>query len=299
MEDKMMYVTLANGVEVPQLAYGVYQVAPGECVRCVREALEVGYRHFDTAQSYFNEEQVGTAVAASDVDRSDVFLTTKVWIEHYGEGSTRASVEGSLRKLGTDYLDLVLLHQPFGDVYGAWRDLVRLYEEGKARAIGVSNFYVDRMVEFCEFNDVAPMVNQMETHPLNQQVELMEWESRYNVRPEAWAPFGEGRGGLFENPDLVEIGEAHGKSAAQVMLRWNLQRGVIVLPKSVHRDRMEQNFDVFDFALTEGEMARIASLDTATSVFFDHRDPVMVGWFSKMVEERKGRHDASGGEKGW
>ena len=295
----MMYVTLANGVEVPQLAYGVYQVEPGECERCVREALEIGYRHIDTAQSYFNEEQVGAAIAASDVDRSDVFLTTKVWIEHYGEGSTRASVEGSLRKLGTDYLDLVLLHQPFGDVYGAWRDLVRLYEEGRVRSIGVSNFYVDRLVEFCEFNDVAPMVNQMETHPLNQQVELMEWESRYDVRPDACAPFGEGRGGLFENPVLMEIGESHGRSAAQVMLRWNLQRGVIVLPKSVHRDRMEQNFDVFGFELTEDEMERIAALDTATSAFFDHRDPAMVGWFSKMVEERGGRHDSSREEKRW
>ncbi len=299
MADTMMYVTLSNGVKVPQIGYGVYQVTQDECERCVRDALEVGYRHIDTAQSYFDEEQVGSAVAASDVDRADVFLTTKVWLEHYGEGATRASVEDSLRKLGTDYVDLVLLHQPFGDAYGAWRDLVRLYEEGKVRAIGISNFYVDRMVEFCEFNDVKPMVNQMETHPLNQQTELMAWEEKYHVRPEAWAPFGEGRGGLFENPVLAEIGATHGKTAAQVMLRWNLQRGVIVLPKSVHRERMEGNLDVLDFALSEDEMARIAALDTRTSSFFEHRDPEMVRWFAKMVEERKHQHDSSKEEKNW
>ena len=311
MADGMMYVTLSNGVEVPQIGYGVYQVVQDECERCVRDALEVGYRHIDTAQSYFNEEQVGSAqsyfneeqvgsaVAASGVDRADVFLTTKVWLEHYGEGATRASVEDSLRKLGTDYVDLVLLHQPFGDAYGAWRDLVRLYEEGKVRAVGVSNFYVDRLVEFCEFNDVAPMVNQMETHPLNQQAELMEWEEKYRVRPEAWAPFGEGRGGLFENPVLAEIGAAHGKSTAQVMLRWNLQRGVIVLPKSVHRERMEENLDVLDFALSEDEMARIVALDTKTSSFFDHRDPEMVRWFAGIVEERRHQHDSSKEEKNW
>ncbi len=297
--DGMMYVTLSNGVRMPQLGYGVYQVTADECERCVREALEVGYRHIDTAQSYFNEEQVGRALAASGVAREDVFLTTKVWVEHFGEGSAAASVEDSLRKLGTDYVDLLLLHQPFGDTYGAWRDLVRLYEAGKARAIGISNFYVDRMVEFCEFNEVKPMVNQMETHPLCQQAELVEWERRYGVQPEAWAPFGEGRGGLFEDETLVEIGAAHGKTAAQVMLRWNLQRGVAVIPKSVHRERMEQNLDVFDFALTDAEMARIAALDTATSSFFSHRDPNMVQWFARVVEERKTNHDCRKDKKNW
>ena len=297
----MMYVTLSNGVKMPQLGYGVYQVTQDECERCVRDALEVGYRHIDTAQSYFNEEQVGAAIEASDVDRSDIFLTTKVWIEHYGEGATRASVEESLRKLKTDYLDLVLLHQPFGDTFGAWRDLVKLYGEGKVRAIGISNFYVDRMVEFCEFNGtgVAPMVNQMERHPLNQNTELQEWEAKYGVMPEAWAPFSEGRGGLFENPVLTQIGTAHGKTAAQVMLRWNLQRGVVVIPKSVHRERMEQNLDVFDFELTANEMAQIAALDTNTSSFFSHSDPVMVQWFAKMVEERKQNHDSSKEKKNW
>ena len=295
----MMYVELSNGVKMPQLGYGVYQVTQDECERCVRDALEVGYRHIDTAQSYFNEEQVGAAVAASGIDRADLWLTTKVWLEHYGEGATRASVEDSLRKLGTDYLDLVLLHQPFGDAFGAWRDLVRLYEEGKIRAIGISNFYVDRMVEFCEFNDVKPMVNQMERHPLNQNTELQEWEAKYNVVSEAWAPFGEGRGGLFENPVLAQIAEAHGKSTAQVMLRWNLQRGVVVIPKSVHRERMEQNLDVFDFELTAQEMAQIALLDTKTSSFFSHSDPAMIQWFANIVEERKSNHDCRQEKKNW
>ena len=299
MANDMMYVTLSNGVKMPQLGYGVYQVTQDECERCVADALAVGYRHIDTAQSYFNEEQVGEAVAKSGIDRSDLFLTTKVWLEHYGEGATRASVEESLRKLKTDYIDLVLLHQPFGDAFGAWRDLVRLYDEGKVRAIGISNFYADRMVEFCEFNEVVPMVNQMERHPLNQNTELQEWEARYGVQPEAWAPFGEGRGGLFENPVLAEIGAAHGKSTAQVMLRWNLQRGVAVIPKSVHRERMEQNLDVFDFELTADEMARIAALDTKTSSFFSHADPKMVQWFAQVVEERKTNHDCRKDQKNW
>ncbi|WP_322354594.1 aldo/keto reductase [Paratractidigestivibacter sp.] len=295
----MMYVELSCGVKMPQLGYGVYQVTQDECERCVRDALEVGYRHIDTAQSYFNEEQVGAAVAASGIDRADLWLTTKVWLEHYGEGATRASVEDSLHKLGTDYLDLVLLHQPFGDVFGAWRDLVKLYEEGKIRAIGISNFYVDRMVEFCEFNDVKPMVNQMERHPLNQNTELMEWEKKYGVVPEAWAPFGEGRGDLFENEVLAQIGAAHGKSTAQVMLRWNLQRGVVVIPKSVHRERMEQNLDVFDFELTAEQMAQIALLDTKTSSFFSHSDPAMIQWFANIVEERKSNHDCRQDKKNW
>lgn len=289
----MMYTTLSNGVRMPMLGYGVYQVTQNECERCVRDALEVGYRHIDTAQSYFNEEQVGNAIAASGIDRSELFLTTKVWLEHFGEGATRASVEDSLRKLKTDHIDLMLLHQPFGDVFGAWRDLVKLYEEGKVRAIGISNFHADRMVEFCEFNEVKPMVNQMERHPLNQNCELMEWEARYGIVPEAWAPFGEGRGGLFDNQVLVGIGAAHGKTTAQVMLRWNLQRGVVVIPKSVHRERMVENLDVFDFELTSEEMAAIAALDTKTSSFFSHADPKMVQWFAQLVEERKTRHDGA------
>ena len=299
MADDMMYVTLVNGVKMPQLGYGVYQVTQEECERCVLAALGVGYRHIDTAQSYFNEEQVGSALAKSGVPREDVFLTTKVWLEHYGEGSTRRSVEDSLRKLKTDYLDLVLLHQPFGDAYGAWRDLVKLYQEGKIRAIGVSNFYVDRLVEFCEFNEVVPMVNQMETHPLCQQTELLEWEAKYHVAPEAWAPLGEGRGGLLENPILAGIAQAHGKTVVQVILRWNLQRGVVVIPKSVHVERMRENLNVFDFELTAEEMDIIAAFDTKKSAFFDHRDPAMVQWFSKMVEERKRQHDCTQEKKRW
>lgn len=285
-----MYATLSNGVKMPMLGYGVYQVTTNECERCVRDALEVGYRHIDTAQSYYNEEQVGAAISESDIDRGEIFLTSKVWLEHFGESATRASVEDSLRKLKTDYIDLMLLHQPFGDVFGAWRDLIKLYEEGKVRAIGISNFYADRMVEFCEFNDVKPMVNQMERHPLNQNSELMKWENRYGIAPEAWAPFGEGRGGLFDNHVLAGIAAAHGKSTAQVMLRWNLQRGVTVIPKSVHRERMIENLDVFDFELTDEEMTAIAALDTKTSSFFSHADPKMVQWFAQMVEERKAEH---------
>ena len=298
-QNDMMYAELSNGVKMPQLGYGVYQVTQDECERCVRDALEVGYRHIDTAQSYFNEEQVGAAVAASGIERTDLWLTTKVWLEHYGEGATRASVEESLRKLKTDYLDLVLLHQPFGDAYGAWRDLVKLYEEGKVRAIGISNFYADRMVEFCEFNDAKPMVNQMERHPLNQNAELQEWEAKYDIVSEAWAPFGEGRGGLFENPVLAEIAASHSKSTAQVMLRWNLQRGVVVIPKSVHRERMEENLDVFDFELTDDEMAQIAALDTKTSSFFNHSNPAMVQWFANIVNERKTNHDCRQEKKNW
>ena len=298
-QNDMLYTTLANGVKMPMLGYGVFQVTQDECERCVRDALEVGYRHLDTAQSYFNEEQVGAAIASSGIDRDELFVTTKVWIEHFGPGATRASVENSLRKLRCDYVDLVLLHQPFGDTFGAWRDLVSLYEEGKVRALGVSNFYADRLVEFCEFNDVVPMVNQMERHPLNQNAELMEWERQYGVAPEAWAPLGEGRGGLFENEVLGRIGRAHGKTAAQVMLRWNMQRGVTVIPKSVHRERMAQNIDVFDFELTAEEMEAIAALDTKSSSFFSHADPKMVQWLSHMVEERKTQHDCTKEKKGW
>ncbi len=290
----MMYATLSNGVKMPMLGYGVYQVSQDECERCVRDALEVGYRHIDTAQSYANEEQVGTAIATSGIDRSELFITSKVWLEHYAEGATRASVEESLRKLKIDYIDLMLLHQPFGDVFGAWRDLVELYEEGKVRAIGISNFYADRMVELCEFNDFRPMVNQMERHPLNQNSELMEWEKKYGIVSEAWAPFGEGRGGLFGNHVLVDIAASHDKTTAQVMLRWNLQRGVAVIPKSVHRERMIENLNVFDFELSDKEMSAIAALDTRTSSFFSHADPKMVQWFAQMVEERKTTLRSSG-----
>lgn len=295
----MEHITLSNGVKMPVLGYGVYQVSKEECKRCVLDALRAGYRSIDTAQSYFNEEEVGEAMKESGIPREEIFLTTKVWIEHYGYEAAKASVMESMRKLQTDYLDLVLLHQPYGDAYGAWRALEELYEEGKIRAIGISNFYVDRMVEFSIFNRIRPMVNQMEVHIFNQQKQLKEYADKYGIQLEAWAPFGEGRGGTFENETIREIGEKYGKTTAQVMLRWQIQRGVVVIPKSTHYDRMVENFNVFDFALTEEEMNTIADLDTATSSFFSHQDPAMVEWFGKMVEERKEQHDSSKEKKNW
>lgn len=288
----MDYVTLSNGVKMPILGYGVYQVTKDECERCVMDALKVGYRSIDTAQSYFNEEEVGNAIKKSGVPREEIFLTTKVWIEHYGEETAYVSALESLRKLQTDYLDLLLLHQPFGDAYGAWRALERLYEEGKVRAIGISNYYVDRMVEFAGFNRIRPMVNQVEVHPFNQQIVAKEWMDKYGIQVEAWAPFGEGRGGLFENPVLQEIGAKYGKTTAQVMLRWHIQRDIVVIPKSIHIERMEENFNVFDFALRDDDMAEIAKLDKEESSFFSHQDPAMVEWFMKMVEERKNQHES-------
>lgn len=274
----MQYVTLSNGVKMPQLGYGVYQITPEDCERCVIDALSLGYRSIDTAQAYFNEQQVGNAIRKSGVPRDEIFLTSKVWISNYGEVKTRESVMVSLDKLQTDYLDLMLLHQPFGDSYGAWRALEALYEEGRIRAIGVSNFYPDRLVEFAMCSRISPMINQVETHPHNQQTEAMKWMKKYGVQTEAWAPFGEGRGGLFTDPVLTAIGEKYGKSAAQVMLRWNLQRGVVVIPKSTHKERMEENLNVFDFSLSDDDMKAIASLDKNVSSFFSHRDPAMVEW---------------------
>lgn len=295
----MEYVTLSNGVKMPILGYGVYQVTKDECERCVLDALEVGYRSLDTAQSYFNEEEVGSAMKKSGVPREEIFLTSKVWVEHYGYEETKKSVEESLRKLQTDYMDLMLLHQPFNDYYGAYRALEDLYDEGKLRAIGVSNFYPDRLVDIASFTRIPPMVNQIETHVLNQRVEDHKWMNKYQIAHEAWAPFGEGRGGLFGNEVLTSIGGKYGKTAAQVMLRWNIQRGVIVLPKSTHKERMIQNLDVFDFQLTDEDMSAVAELDTKTSAFFSHYDPNMVEWFVKMVEERKKQHDSSKEKKNW
>ena len=285
----MDYVTLANGVKMPQLGYGVYQVTKEECERCVLDALDVGYRAIDTAQSYFNEAEVGEAIAESGIDRKEIFLTTKVWIEHYGYEQAKESVLQSMEKLKTDYIDLVLLHQPFADYYGAYRALEDLYEEGKLRAIGVSNFYPDRLVDIASFARIKPMVNQIETHPLNQQIEAHEWLKKYGVIHEAWAPFGEGRGNMFTNPVLQEIGKKYDKTVAQVILRWQLQRGIVIIPKSTHKERMAQNLDVFDFTLTDVDMQDIAALDTKTSSFFSHQDPAIVEWFVKMVEERKGK----------
>ena len=285
----MEYVTLSNGIKMPILGYGVYQVTKDECERYVLDALKAGYRSLDTAQSYFNEEEVGAAIEQSGVLREDIFLTTKVWVEHYGYDACKRSVEESLKKLKTDYIDLMLLHQPFSDYYGAWRALEDLYEEGVIRAIGVSNFYPDRLVDIASFARIAPMVNQVETHPHNQQTEAKKWMDKYQIQHEAWAPFGEGRNGLFDEPTLAEIGAKYGKTTAQVILRWHIQRNTVVIPKSTHYERMVQNMDVFDFSLTDEDMARIASLDKEQSSFFSHYDPNMVEWFVKMVEERKTR----------
>lgn len=295
----MEYIALSNGVEMPILGYGVYQVTKEECERCVLDALKAGYRSIDTAQSYFNEEEVGSAIQKSGIAREDIFLTSKVWIENYGYEACWKSVEESMKKLQTDYLDLMLLHQPFSDYYGAWRALEELYEEGKLRAIGVSNFYPDRMVDIASFARIRPMVNQVETHPYNQQMIAKEYMDKYDVQIEAWAPFGEGRGGLFEDAMLKEIGAKYGKTTAQVMLRWHIQRGVVVIPKSTHYERMVENFDVFDFELTTEDMAQIAVLDKKESSFFSHYDPAMVEWFVKMVEERKSNRDSSKEKKNW
>ena len=295
----MKYVTLSNGVQMPMLGYGVYQVTKDECERCVLDALKVGYRLIDTAQSYFNEEEVGNALVNSGIPREEIFLTTKVWIEHYGYDECRASVLESLRKLKTDYLDLCLLHQPFSDVYGAYRALEDLMAEGKIRAIGISNFYVDRMVDIASFARVKPAVNQIEIHPHHQQNEQLEWHNKYGIQLEAWAPFGEGRGGMFDLPELKSIGEKYGKTPAQVMLRWHIQRGIVVIPKSTHIERMEENFNVFDFELTAEDIEVIAALDKNQSSFFSHTNPNMVEWFCKMVEERKKQHDSSKEKKAW
>lgn len=283
----MEFKILSNGVQMPILGYGVFQVTKEECERCVLDALKAGYRSIDTAQSYFNEEEVGNAIAKSGIPREQIFLTTKVWVEHYGYEEAKTSVLESLRMLKTNYIDLMLLHQPFSDYYGAWRALEELYEEGKIRAIGVSNFYPDRMVDIASFAKIRPMVNQVETHPYNQQIMAKQYMDKYGVQMEAWAPFGEGRGGLFEDKTLKAIGAKYNKSTAQVMLRWHIQRGVVVIPKSTHYERMVENFNVFDFALSEEDMEQIKMLDKNESAFFSHNDPVMVEWFVQMVEERK------------
>lgn len=285
----METVTLSNGVTMPKLGFGVYQIPAELTARCVANAIEVGYRHIDTAQSYMNETEVGEGIRMGGVDRSDLFITTKVWIEHYGYEQTRASVEESLRRLGLDYLDLVLLHQPFADVYGSWRALEDLYREGKIRAIGVSNFNPGRLADLAAFNEIAPMVDQVETNPFQQQVAAHENMAGRGVQHEAWAPFGEGRNGLFTDPTLSAIGEAHGKSVAQVVLRWLTQRDIVALAKSTHRERMAENLDIFDFALTDEEMARIATLDRKASLFFDHESPKTVDMFVQMVKDRHGK----------
>lgn len=278
----MKEVVLNNGVRMPILGYGVYQVDPREAERCVSDALSVGYRMIDTAQAYNNEEGVGNAVRKSGLQRDEVFLVSKVWISNYGYEKAKASIDDSLRRLQTDYIDLMLLHQPFCDRYGAYRALEEAYGEGKLRAIGVSNFYPDHLIDLAMNVDVRPMVNQVETHVFNQHRQDRKFMEELDCRIMSWGPLAEGRNGLFTNPVLAEIGNAHGQSVAQVALRFLLQDGVIIIPKSVHKERMEQNLSLFDFELTADEMARIETLDTAKSLFFDHHDgevtKMFMGW---------------------
>lgn len=278
----MEYVKLSNGVEMPILGYGVYQVPPQECERCVSDAIGVGYRSIDTAQAYRNEEGVGNAIRKCGVPREELFITTKVWISNASYDKAKASIDESLRKLQSDYADLLLIHQPFGDYYGTYRAMEEAYRAGKARAIGVSNFYPDRFVDIAEFNEIKPMVNQVETHVFNQQTEPQRIMEKYDTQIMSWGPFAEGRSGFFSNETLKEIGAQYGKSVAQVALRYLIQRGVVVIPKSTHIERMKENLDVFDFELSTDDMAAIATLDKGESLFFSHYDPATVEYLIGM-----------------
>lgn len=280
----MKYVELNNGVKMPILGFGVFQIADQEeCERCVLDAIEVGYRLIDTAQAYGNEEAVGKAVKKCGVSREELFITTKVWISNAGYGKAKESIEESLKKLQLDCLDLLLIHQPFNDYYGTYRAMVDLYKEGKIKAIGVSNFYPDRLIDLIQFSEIVPAVNQVETHVFNQQVKAQEIMKKYGVQIQAWAPFAEGLNNLFSNEALKSVGERYNKSTAQVALRYLIQRGVSVLPKTVSKERMKQNIDVFDFELTKEDMDVIAALDKGESLFFSHYDPQIVEYVTNLV----------------
>jgi 2,5-diketo-D-gluconate reductase A len=273
----MQYVTLNNDIRMPALGFGVFQVPdPAECERAVALALETGYRLIDTAASYANEEAVGRALATSGIPREEMFVTTKLWVADAGHDRAKAAFARSLEKLGLEYLDLYLIHQPYGDYYGAWRAMEELYADGATRAIGVSNFQTDRLIDLILNNDVTPAVNQIETHVFHQRTADETLAREHKVQIEAWGPFAEGKSGFFTNPTLTEIARSHGKTVAQVALRWLIQRGVVAIPKSVRAERMAENFDVFDFSLSDYEMHQIATLDTHASLFFDHRDPEAV-----------------------
>ncbi|BES60947.1 aldo/keto reductase [Dysgonomonas capnocytophagoides] len=274
----MEYVKLNNGIEMPILGFGVYQIPPEECERCVSEAIQIGYRSIDTAQAYFNEEEVGNAIRKSGILRNEFFITTKVWISNAGYEKAMRSIDESLSKLQTDYVDLLLIHQPFGDYYGTYRAMEEAYKEGKVRAIGVSNFYPDRFIDLAEFVNVKPAVNQVETHVFNQQVKPQEIMQQYGTQIESWGPFAEGKNDFFINETLKSIGDKYAKSVAQIALRFLVQRGVVVIPKSVNRERMKENIEVFDFELNQDEMAAIRKLDKGESLFFAHNDPEMVKW---------------------
>lgn len=278
----MEFVILNNGVKMPILGYGVYQVSNEECERCVLDAISVGYRSIDTAQAYGNEEAVGNAVKKCGVPRDELFITTKVWISNGGYENAKKSLNESLKKLQSEYIDLVLIHQPFNDYYGTYRAMEEAYKEGWLRAIGVSNFYPDRLVDLCQFVEVKPAVNQVETHVFQQQKKAHEYMEKYGVQHESWGPFAEGRKDFFTNPALVEIGKKYGKTSAQAALRFLIQSNVVVIPKSTHKERMEQNFNVFDFSLSAEDMSAIQKLDESESLFFSHYDPATVEMLTKL-----------------
>ena len=278
----MEYVTLNNGVKMPVLGYGVYQVDAAETERCVLDAISVGYRHIDTAQAYNNEEGVGSAITKCGVPREELFITTKVWISNAGYEKAKASIAESLKKLQTDYIDLLLIHQPFNDYYGTYRAMEEAYKAGKVRAIGVSNFYPDRLIDLCQFVEVTPAINQVETHVFQQQAKAHEIMEKYGVQHQSWGPFAEGRKDYFTNPTLMKIGGKYGKSSAQTALRFLIQSNVVVIPKSTHRERMIQNLDVFDFSLTMEDMAEIKKLDEGASLFFSHYDPETVEFLTGL-----------------
>lgn len=282
----MQKIKLNNGVEMPILGFGVFQIPdPIECERCVIDAINTGYRLIDTAVSYMNENAVGNAIkkcgrSADAVDREELFITSKLWVQDHGYENTKKSFQQSLDRLQLDYLDLYLIHQPYGDIHGSWRAMEELYEAGKIKAIGVANFQMDRLMDLIAFNKVPPAVNQIETHPFNQQTEAHAFLIENNVQIESWGPFAEGKNNIFQNEILLEIAKKHNRSVAQIILRWITQRGIVVIPKSVHKERMEENFNIFDFELTEDDNDRIKSLDTKTSLFFDHRNPEIIKWMA-------------------
>ena len=279
----MEFVTLNNGVKMPILGYGVYQTPPDETKKCVLDALDTGYRSIDTAQAYGNEAGVGDAVAESGIARDEIFITTKIWISNAGYENAKKSIDESLKKLKSDYIDLLLIHQPFGDYYGSYRAMEEAYRQGKARAIGVSNFYPDRYLDIEHFSKIKPAVNQMETHVFQQQKVLREYMAKHNTQLMSWGPFAEGRNDFFKNKVLSDIGAKYGKSVAQTALRFLIQSGVVVIPKSVHHERIQQNFEVFDFVLSAEDMKTISELDTGNSLFFSHHDPATVEWFMSIV----------------
>lgn len=279
----MNYVTLNNGVKMPQLGYGVYQTPPEQTEECVLTAIKNGYRSIDTAQAYNNEEGVGNAIAKCGLPREELFITTKIWLTNAGYEKAKKSIDESLKKLQSDYVDLFLIHQPFGDYYGTYRAMEEAYKEGKARAIGVSNFYPDRFIDIAHFAEMTPAVNQIETHVFQQQKEARKYLAKSGTQIMSWGPFAEGKNDYFNNPVLKEIGAAHSKSTAQVALRFLLQSGVVLIPKSTHENRMKENIDIFDFELTPDEMKKIEALDTGKSLFFSHHDPATVEWFMSIL----------------